>query len=327
MNSLFWQRPNRRLNRDALKRLASGFVVGVSLGTCAARGAPAQAQAAPDFGPVRPLSDVLENMEGAPWSAVNLVATQQAAIAFGPVYRNFPATVPFYAAFEGNFIPASDDTRLAIFSDDGCDVYINGERIFNRLNRTQGLSDLARALSPLDYEFQAGQSYAIRIEYSNLIPVIRDADGATLFAYTYDENQNRPYAEWRAGGPIKCAGIRWEYSDYTIAAGTQGVLSAYLASDFDQRDVVIQGVMNSGIYSDPCSYTWAASGGSFLNGVNTGASAVWIAPTQKGTYTLTLTVDDQNGANQPTHENGLRNDAARGYNDDPVSFSVQVTVF
>lgn len=295
-------------------------------GACAVAAPPAWAQTAHDFGPVRPLSDVLENMEGAPWSAVRSLAQQQSAIAFGPNYRNFPATVPYYAAFEGDFIPASDDTRLAIFSDDGCDVTINGQRVFNRLDRTQGLSDLTKSLSPLNYEFKAGQSYAIRIEYSNIIPVIVDADGATLFAYTYDENQDRPYVEWRAGNPISCAGIRWPGANATIAPGGEGHVSAFLATDFDQRDATIEGVMTTGVYSDPCSYHWECSAGSFKNGVNTGEAVVWIAPTLAGTYTIHLTVDDQNMANQPTYENGARDDAARGYNDEPLTFSAQVTV-
>ena len=215
---------------------------------------PSAAQGAPGFGAVRPLSDVLENMEGAPWSAVQLVAQQQSAIAFGPLYRNFPATVPYYAAFEGNFIPVSNNTRLAMFSDDGCDVYINGERIFNRLNRTQGLSNLPTALSPLDYEFEAGQSYAVRVEYSNLIPVIVDADGATLFAYTYDANQNRPFVEWRVGTPINCSGIRsihWPGSGNIVPASMETIVSAFLATDFDQRDATIEGAIHSGVLLRP----------------------------------------------------------------------------
>ena len=302
------------------------MIVALTVGALMVATPSAWAQTAPNFGPVRPLSDVLENMEGAPWSAIQMEANQQSAITFGPVYRNIPATVPFYAAFEGNFIPASDNTRLAIFSDDGCDVYINGQRVFNRLNRTQGLSNLKKALSPLPYEFVAGQTYAIRIEYSNIIPVVVDADGATLFAYTYDENQDRPYVEWRAGSPINCSGIRWPGANATIVPGGEGHVSAFLATDFDQRDATIEGAMTTGVYSDPCSYTWQCSGGSFKNGVNTGQSVIWIAPTLSGTYTLRLTIDDQNKANQPTYENGARDDAARGFNDEPLVFNAQVTV-
>ena len=186
----------------------------------------ALAQGAPNFGAPRALDDVLENMEGAPWSAVSLAASQQATVTLGPKHRNIPLATPFYAAFEGSFIPAADSTRLAIFSDDGCNVWIDGELVLNRLNLGQHLPNLAQSLRPLDYEMNAGVSYAIRIEYSNtLFTGTTDADGATLFAYTYDENQNRPYVEWRAGNPINCAGIRWPYSGATIAPGGRGLFA------------------------------------------------------------------------------------------------------
>jgi len=83
-----------------------------------------------------------------------------------------------------------------------------------------------------------------------------------------------------------------------------------------------------GFYSDPCSYTWQASGGSFKDGINTGQSVKWITPNAAGTYTLTLTVDDQNLANQPAYENGIRsgNINPNSYDDEPRTFTLQVTV-
>lgn len=296
--------------------------------------APAHAQTAPNFGTVRPLSHVLENMEGAPWSAVRSQAIQQAAITLGPKHRNIPVSLPFYAAFEGNFIPLADSTRLAIFSDDGCSVYINGQRIWNRLDRGQHLPQLDQSLHALDYEFQAGQSYAVRVEYSNTwFNGSSDADGATLFAYTYDDNQNRPYVEWRVGNPINTSGIRsihWPGAGNVSAApqNTETTLSAFLATDYDQRDATIEGVVQSGVYSDPCSYTWTATGGSFKNGVNTGQTVKWITPNTLGTYTLTLVVDDQNKANQPVYENGIRSGKVNptSFDDDPRTFTLQVTV-
>ena len=288
---------------------------------------PAWAQTAPNFGAVRPLSDVLENMEGAPWSAVRLRAIQQSDTTLGPMHRNIPVSVPFYAAFEGTFIPLADDTRLAIFSDDGCSIYINGERIWNRLDRGQHLPQLDQSLHALDYDFSAGQSYLVRIEYSNTwFNGNTDADGATLFAYTYEINQERPYVEWRVGNPISASGIRWPFAGATIVPGGEGHVSAFLATDFDQRDATIEGAIHSGVYSDPCTYVWECSGGSFKNGVNTGQAVVWLAPTLSGTYTIRLTVDDQNLANQPAHENGIRSDIARSFNDEPLVFTAQVSV-
>ena len=293
---------------------------------------PALGQTAPNFGTVRPLADVLENMEGAPWSAVSLRASQQSDTTLGPVHRNIPVAVPFYAAFEGNFIPVADSTRLAIFSDDGCNVYIDGERIWNRLDHGQHLPALAQSLHKLEYEFAAGQSYAIRIEYSNnWFYGALDADGATLFAYTHDDNENRPYVEWRVGTPINTAGIRsihWPGVGTIAPQNTETVVSAFLATDYDQRDATIEGVVSSGVYSDPCSYTWTASGGSFKDGIHTGQSVKWITPTTAGTYTLTLTVDDQNKANQPVYENGIRSGQTDplSYDDEPRVFTLQVTV-
>jgi hypothetical protein len=139
---------------------------------------------------------------------------------------------------------------------------------------------------------------------------------------------------WSAGSAISSGGIRWPYAGAVIRAGSEGALSAYLATDWDQRDevqLVYDGEFSdyqnvSRPYSDPCRYIWSASGGSFRNGVNTGQSVGWIAPTAPGTYTITLTVDDQNAANKPAGEGGSRNDALRGYNDEPLRFSVTVTV-
>ena len=132
---------------------------------------------------------------------------------------------------------------------------------------------------------------------------------------------------WQAGSAIDCGGIRWPLAGGTIVAGSQGLLSSYLATDWDQRDYSVGDiVVQSKLYTDPCTYTWSASGGSFKNGVNRGNAVTWIAPTQPGPYTLTLVVDDQGGANKPLNEEGSRNDAERGYNDEPLKFSVSITV-
>lgn len=135
-----------------------------------------------------------------------------------------------------------------------------------------------------------------------------------------------PVIAWAAGEAISCAGIRYPGTGNTIQAGTKGRLSAFLATDWDQRLIQINGQSKVTDISDPCSYTWACSGGSFENGLYSVQNPVWIAPTTPGTYTLTLVVDDQNGGNQAATDNGARNDAARGYNDEPLRFSVTITV-
>ena len=54
----------------------------------------------------------------------------------------------------------------------------------------------------------------------------------------------------------------------------------------------------------------------------------WIAPTLAGTYTLTLVVDDQNKANQPVYENGIRSGDVdpMSYDDEARTFTLLVTV-
>ena len=134
---------------------------------------------------------------------------------------------------------------------------------------------------------------------------------------------------WSSGGPIECGGIRWPQpgSNATLDIGTRGRLSAFLATDWDAYVVSAGGVASKTFtYSDPCSYTWTVNGGSFENGINTGQSVVWIAPSLPGTYTVRLTVDDQNTDNKPPSQAGSRDDALRGYNDAPLTFQMTVTV-
>lgn len=137
---------------------------------------------------------------------------------------------------------------------------------------------------------------------------------------------------WAAGGSIQSGGISWPRTGATIRAGNTGHLSAYLAIDWDYRQTDINGAIISSWYSDTCKYTWIAvdangnAAGSFPQNRNRGQSVAWIAPTTPGTYTITLNVDDQSAVNQPAVEGGSRDDAAQGYNDDPVKFTATITV-
>jgi fibronectin type 3 domain-containing protein len=131
---------------------------------------------------------------------------------------------------------------------------------------------------------------------------------------------------WNAGTPISCGGIYFPEGTATLAANAQGRVSAYLATDWDGREVTLDSVTTSATFSDPCSYTWSFSGGSALNGITTGQNFIWVAPAVPGTYTITLTVDDQNNGNKPGGETGTRNDAQQGVDEDPISFTVTVTV-
>ena len=132
----------------------------------------------------RPLSDVLEDWQGYTWSDIQDTASWQAQND-GPLYPSAPSSTPAYETFEGSFTPSSADTKLAIFSDDGCDVYINGSKVFGAKGRGQALPNLSQSLAKIDYSFQAGQTYQIRVEYSNTAYLgAADIDGASLFAYS-----------------------------------------------------------------------------------------------------------------------------------------------
>jgi hypothetical protein len=132
---------------------------------------------------------------------------------------------------------------------------------------------------------------------------------------------------WGAGSGIECSGIRQPTPNRIVNAGSALRLSSFLAVDWDARNVTVVGQTTSTTqYSDPCTYSWTASGGSFQGAVTKGQSVQWIAPTMPGTYTITLTVDDQNGANQSSANLGSRDDASKGFNDGLIKFSVSVTV-
>lgn len=142
---------------------------------------------------------------------------------------------------------------------------------------------------------------------------------------------------WRAGSPIECRGIRWPLPGATISKGTQSKVSAYVATDFDSRDILTAAGVRSDRFLDACTYTWtcdnacyAAGGGFVSGGVRTQGfvkqSPMFLAPTTPGTYTLTLVVADQGSSNIGNGEVGSRNDAPLGFNDDPVRFSVTISV-
>jgi len=117
-----------------------------------------------------------------------------------------------------------------------------------------------------------------------------------------------PSTNWNTYSEIS-SGITIPAADLTVALGAAVPLEALNATDFDQR------VANSGTTVDPdsCTYAWSASpgGGSFTS--TNQRTATWTAPNAAGSYTLTLTVDDQNDANKPAGELGTRNDAPQTY--------------
>ena len=129
------------------------------------------------------LDEVLLNVGSATEAEVRIIASQQANSSAGPHYHSVFVEK---RSFFGLFTPASAMTQLAIFSDDGCDIYVDGTKIHSRLNQGQALPDLGQSfhLVTPQQPWEAGREYDVRVEYSNTIyQGLTDIDGATLFAF------------------------------------------------------------------------------------------------------------------------------------------------
>ncbi|RYG75446.1 hypothetical protein EON80_00630 [bacterium] len=149
--------------------------------------------------------------------------------------------------------------------------------------------------------------------------------------------------EWFPGEGISSSGICFPMNNMKIKVNEAGKLTAFLASDFDLLVRYVNGFPIIRRVSDTCTYKWSVTGpsagvwsdGETINGVavpgDQSPSVRWT-PTVTGTYTLRLQIDDQNSDNVGNGpylglgETGSRNDAGRSYNDEPLEFSVTVTV-
>lgn len=86
--------------------------------------------------------------------------------------------------FEGCFTPRSDTMQVAIHSDDGSDVYVDGHLVINRRGQPQGLGDLDNSFFVLPVTWQKDLPYRMKIVYTNVIHLgSGDEDGCTLYAY------------------------------------------------------------------------------------------------------------------------------------------------
>ena len=131
----------------------------------------------------RPLSDILYSVANGDWEDVKDTASWQAAND-GPRYLSAPGQTPQYESFEGDWEAPSADAKLAIFSDDGCDVFIDGQKVHGRLGKGQGLPNLSESLYNVNFPFQMGRTYHIKVDYSNTYYLGNaDIDGCTLFVY------------------------------------------------------------------------------------------------------------------------------------------------
>ena len=110
----------------------------------------------------------------------------------GPVWGNAPspADLPVHQTFRGTVTADARMTKLAIFSDDGCDVYVDGTLVWSARDKGQALPDLPNSLHELPVTLIPGD-HSVQIDYSNVIYTVADAskgippdiDGCTLFQY------------------------------------------------------------------------------------------------------------------------------------------------
>jgi hypothetical protein len=151
--------------------------------------------------PTRPLADVLLDLGSASPRLALRIATQQAREQWrmdrGPLYKSTPvkengdpSVVTDDLFFDGTFLPASDKSALAVFSDDGCDVWIDDKLVMNNFKKGQHLPALNQSFHVVNggngrpFPFRKGKSYQIKIRYSNTVFNGKtDIDGLTVFAY------------------------------------------------------------------------------------------------------------------------------------------------
>jgi hypothetical protein len=135
-----------------------------------------------------------------------------------------------------------------------------------------------------------------------------DADASVSVTYTADPGGSASDSitlfvpTWTPGEPIICEGIQAPEDQAVFAVGEEVALTINPPTDADIRTAA-----SSETYSDDCVVTWAASAGTFKDGVNTGNSVIWIAPDSGQAVTISATVADK--AEVPSGEKGERDDA------------------
>ncbi len=121
---------------------------------------------------------------------------QRQAMGAGPAYRS--SEKDDFRTFSGRYTPPElpEDKKgrfvygLALFSDDGCNVTLDGSLIHERLGQAQHLPDIGTSFQVLQTVLAPGEPIDITVNYSNIIynddPKSRDypdIDGCTLFLY------------------------------------------------------------------------------------------------------------------------------------------------
>lgn len=121
-----------------------------------------------------------EEPSGSGWNAVQADAASQNEGTGHPYYHS---TVLEHQTFEGDYTPTRR-VVLAIFSDDGCDVTVDGTKVWAGQDKPQALPKLDESLHKLGVTLEPNTKHHIKVDYSNVIYAGGgDTDGVTLFAY------------------------------------------------------------------------------------------------------------------------------------------------
>lgn len=137
-------------------------------------GALAQTPAASSLG------GIFVNKGDAPLSAVQAIADAQKTTQ--PAYKSNGEETLFYDVF---FKAHSNNSKLALLSDDGTSVWIDDEQVLSGAGQGQGF-DQAGAVTfySLSKTFVKDEIYHVRLEYTNTIHAGDvDVDGISLWAY------------------------------------------------------------------------------------------------------------------------------------------------
>ncbi len=207
----------------------------------------------------------------------------------GPVYSNSPdpATLPFHATLTGTVTVDATTAKLAIFSDDGCDVLVDGVKVWSAKDAPQALPDLPSSLHELPVTLTAG-THTVEIDYSNVIYYVADPttgqpvdiDGCTLFQYGHASPYTVTVTSGLTGNAARaCAG-----------AVADGVHEDALTLHVAQTDgTAAAGLPLTLAYDKSVDYTNCQSP-QFIDDQNQNKAVPTLTRTTDGSGNVTLTV-------------------------------------
>lgn len=197
----------------AYSRVLMGVCLVVGLLFC---GATTKAQSPISAPSPLNLSAIFDEQAGKTEQQIKDLAAQRIA-ANQITYGSSPDTLPQYLTFTG-YIQPNTNAKLAILSDDGCNVVINSQNVLARKGVGQHLPNLTQSLHFIDYTFTAGQVYQVTVEYSNTAYNTPDFDGLTLFCYEGGGSIIGP--DITASGDYIVPGSTKNRVDYTTSPAT-----------------------------------------------------------------------------------------------------------